>query len=260
MVWPANDGSCWKCGGKLESSPPMVKCACGCGQSLRMLDPQGRRSQYVRGHNPRGETLGGLVPAAPFRDYLERALDDFDILGALARAHGVGREEVVRVLKGEDEEIDRKMVSRALWTGARGGLGKGLKPHPDAPTFFDLYPEDARSRKCPGCGEGKSPHAELCKQCRIKRARTMGPKQATSPTRLSEAVVREAHRLYMTGMTLLEAAEAVQPRSPNRNAESIKQALSKQWKRLGLPVRTAGESRQLAERRRREAQLERTHA
>lgn len=238
MVFPANDGSCWRCGGKTTRGVPYEPCECGCGTMIHRFDRHGRPVKYVRGHAPRSlEKPSGKVPVEPFARYLEQRLREMDLLQALAREHGIGRNDIVNVLARRDAEVDRDIVRRAVWVAGRGGTGKGLPMRPGAPGFFDLYPDDKRSRTCPGCGKGKAPHAKLCKQCRKAADRREGVRPPTAVTRLSEEVIAEAYRVYDDGATLMEAAEAVRERTPHTNVGSTAQALSRQWKRRGWPMR-----------------------
>lgn len=239
MVFPANDGSCWRCGGRTLRGVPYAPCACGCDETIRRFDRHGRPVQYVRGHAPRSlEKPSGAVPIEPFATYLEDRLQKMDLLQALAREHGISRDDVVSILARRDDIVDRDIVRRAMWVAGRGGTGKGLPMRPGAPGFFDLYPADKRSRTCPGCGHGKAPHAEMCKPCRTKANRRDGTRPPTAITRLSDEVIAEAYALYSeNGMSLMEAAESVFERTPHRNVGSTAQALSRMWKQRGWPMR-----------------------
>lgn len=238
MVFPANDGSCWRCGGTTKRGAPHGPCACGCGETIRLFDRHGRAVRFVHGHAPRSLENAGDVDLEPFAVYLEQRLERMDLLQALAREHGISRDTVVNVLARRDTKICREVVRRALWVSGRGGTGKGLPMRPDAVGFFDLYPDDRRSRTCPDCGHGKAPHAELCKRCRVTANRRDGRRPPRSTTRLSDEIITEAYALYSeNGMSLLEAAESVFERTPHKNVGSTANALSRSWKQRGWAMR-----------------------
>jgi hypothetical protein len=236
LVFPADDGSCWRCGATTEPIP-WIACRCGCDTAIPAFDPQGRRHEYVHGHAPRSLERKAELRVDPFADYLEEQLQSIDLIGAVARAHGIPRDDVARVLKRQGD-VDRELVRRALWTAARGGTGKGLPPRPGAPQFRDLYPEEVQSRICPRCGEGKAPHAELCKGCRRKQNRREGKKPPASQAWLRDELVAEAYGHYEAGESLVTCAERIFDRVPHRNVGSIAHALSQAFRRKGWQVRT----------------------
>lgn len=235
MVYPANDGSCWRCGGTLTRGVPYQPCECGCGTQVRRFDRFGRGPAiWVRGHQPRSLEKDSYVNAEPFADLLRREIAAVDVLTAVASKYGLRREDVVALIEGVDQ-FSREKVRTGLWRAARYGQGKGAVPRPDAPGFFDLYPDDARSKVCPGCGEGKARHAEMCKACRKKAG---GPR-AKRERMLSEDLSRTAHVLYSTsGRSILQTAEALVERSTYASAESMAQALSHDWKERGWPLKS----------------------
>lgn len=239
ILCPTDEGTCWRCGTRLRQIP-WVECKCGCGREMPAFDPQGRRHEYLRGHAPRKLERSGEVPVEPFARYLERQLETIDIVAAVARAHGISREDVVRILRRDVESIDRQLVRRALWVAGRQGTGKGMPMRPDAVSFAELYPEEVRSRTCPGCGGGKAPHAELCKRCRVKRNRREGRRPPRAQSKLRSELVEEAYGLYSQGSSLMDAAEAIFERTPHRNVGSVAQALSREFKRRGWEVRRRG--------------------
>ncbi|HYJ21348.1 MAG TPA: hypothetical protein VEW07_04925 [Solirubrobacterales bacterium] len=236
LIFPANDGSCWRCGTATEAIP-WADCACGCGRSIPRFDPQGRAHEYALGHAPRSLERRWEVPIEPFAEYLERELERMDLIGALARAHGLPRDEVVRVLKRQVETLPTKTVRRAVWTAGRGGTGKGLPRRPGAPTLESLYPDFVRSRTCPGCGTGKAPHAELCKRCRVAQNRRDGVKPPKPPTQIRPELIAEARAHYDAGNSVASAAAEIIDRTPHTNVASTAQALSREWKRQGLEMR-----------------------
>jgi hypothetical protein len=232
LVFPANNGSCWRCGTETESIP-WADCACGCGRSVPRFDPQGRPHEYALGHNPPAIGKRHEVPVEAFAEYLEAELERMDLIGALARAHSIARDDVIRVLKRQDEVLPTSLVRRALWTAGRGGTGKGLPMRPDAVQLRDLYPDFVRSKVCPGCGEGKAPHAELCKACRTKRNRRDGITPPTVQTRIRGEVLAEALEHYREHGNMTEAARTVFDRTPHKSTASLVYALRREWKRAG---------------------------
>jgi hypothetical protein len=221
MVYPTahNDhgsGDCWRCGTATKPMP-YDPCACGCDQRRPRFDPYGRRARYVRGHAPRSPENAGDVDLEPFAVWLERELRTLDPKEALARRTGLSREDVLATLERRDDRIAREKVRRALWIAARGGTGKGLPPRIGALGFFDLYPNERRSRTCPGCGAGKAPHAELCKQCRRRRNRTQATKPPRTAPRLTAGVLLDAKRLYdREQLAFLAIVERLLDRTPTR--------------------------------------------
>ena len=236
LVFPSNDGTCWRCGTE-TAAIPWADCACGCGRSIPRFDPQGRAHEYVLGHAPRSIERHGEVPVEPFARHLEAELKSMDLLGALARAHGIGRDDVVRVLKRRVDTVPLALVRRAVWTAGRGGTGKGLPTRPDAVSFADLYPDHVRSKVCPECGEGKAPHAKLCKRCRTKQNRRDGVTPPRVATQLRGELLQEAYERYCAGATVMDTAESIFDRTPHRNVGSTAQALSREWRRRGWAMR-----------------------
>lgn len=166
----AHDGACWRCGDTLTDAP-WEPCACGCGQMKRQFDPKGRRVRYVRGHAPR-EPAKGELPIEPFARHLEDAIASLDVIGAVARMHGLKRDDVLAILERHTDSVPREWVIRGLWINMRSGsAGPGAPMRPGAPRLHDLYPDDLRRKTCPGCGGGKARHADLCKSCRRKEGR-----------------------------------------------------------------------------------------
>lgn len=237
IVVPTADGSCWRCGTGIHPIP-WCRCDCGCGREIPAFDPQGRHNSYCRGHAPRSLERTQRIPVEPFAAYLELELERLDLVGALARAHGIGRDEVVRVLKRSEPDVDRALVRRALWVASRGGTGKGLPPRPDAIKFSELYPDEVRKKVCPGCGGGKAPHAELCKQCRIKADRRDGVRRAPrAQTRIRPELLIEAYRHYSAGNSIAAAARLIFARTAHTNIGSTTAALSREWRRRGWKLR-----------------------
>jgi hypothetical protein len=242
MVYPTtrNDhgsGGCWRCGTATKPMP-YDPCACGCDQRRPRFDPYGRRARYVRGHAPRARENTGDVDLEPFAVWLERELRTLDPIEALARRTGLSREDVLATLERRDERIAREKVRRALWIAARGGTGKGLPPRISAPGFFDLYPNERRSRTCPGCGAGKAPHAELCKQCRRRRNHAEGVKPPRTAPRLTAAILLEANGLYdCEQLAFLAIAERLLDRTPYTSAAALAHALGRQFRDRGWKTR-----------------------
>ena len=245
MVYPTtpNDpggggsGGCWRCGTQTKPMP-YDPCACGCDQRRPRFDPYGRRARYVRGHAPRSLEDTGDVDVEPFAVWLERELRTLDPIEALARRTGLSREDVLATLARRDERIAREKVRRSLWITARGGTGKGLPPRIGAPGFFDLYPNERRSRTCPGCGAGKAPHAELCKQCRRRRNHAEGVKPPRTAPRLTAAILLEAKNLYdHEQLAFLAIAEQLLDRTPYTSAAALAHALGRQFRQRGWKTR-----------------------
>lgn len=249
LVFPADDGSCWRCGDQLQKIP-WGQCACGCRREIPLFDPQGRPRIYVRGHAPSTDP-GGKVDAAPFAEYLRKQMQELDLIGALARAHGISRDVVASLLAGRSDTIDRAVARRALWTAARTGTGKGLPPRPGAPQFADIYPEEVRAKVCPDCGGGKAPHAQKCRDCfrrddrerrRVERERGI-TREPTRPTQIREELLVEAYEAHQGGATILDAARSIFDRLPSTNVEGCAQQLAKEWRKRGWEVRTRTRSK-----------------
>ena len=100
------------------------------------------------------------------------------------------------VLNRSDPTLDRNLVRNALWRRGKASLGTQKGWRPDVPRLYDLYPDDARSKVCPGCGKGKAPHAEMCKQCRTRQGLPPG---TTRPGRrkMTPEVLAEACELRL---------------------------------------------------------------
>jgi methionyl-tRNA synthetase len=106
---------------------------------------------------------------------------------------------------------------------------------PDAPSFFDLYPDDKRARTCPNCGKGKAPHAEMCKVCRRKLKPIRTHKQ---PTKIGERVLVEAYRAYRNeNLSYGALADRFMDRVPHKSRESLAMSFSRAFKAKGWPVR-----------------------
>lgn len=236
LIFPANDGTCWRCGTETEAIP-WIECACGCGTRIPSFDPQGRKHEFALGHAPRSMGRVQEVPVEPFARHLEAELESMDLLMALARAHGIARDEVVRVLKRQIDVVPTGTVRRAMWTAARGGTGKGLPMRPGSTSFADLYPEFVASKVCI-CGKRKASHAEMCKACRVRLDREEGRKPPTAGARLRDEVIEEAYRVYAAGATAEEAAEAVIARTTSRSARGLSFSLRREWKKRGREIRT----------------------
>jgi hypothetical protein len=234
MVDPANDGTCWRCGTKTQRGTPWDACACGCGTQIHRFDEHGRRIRYVQGHAPRALERDSLVPTEPFASYLEERLRSLDLVAAVAREHGISRELVVAVLRRDEPTVPRSKVRHALWV--YGQNGRGMPRKPDSRSFFDLYPDDKRARTCPGCGRGKAPHAELCKQCRKKRGR--GNNGGRAQIRIGERVLADAYRAYREeNLPYLAVAQRFIDRVPHTSVEGLAATFAKAFKQKGWPVR-----------------------
>lgn len=248
-VYAAKNDLCWRCGTKTEQIP-LEACECGCGQLRSRFDGQGRRARFMVGHGSAPPRDEGMVDAAPFRAYLKDALTKLDVLGAIGRTHGIARDDVVRILNGSEEEVPRLMVRKALWHGARTGTGgKGAPARPDATGFFDLYPDDARSRKCPECGESKAPSAEMCKPCRKAKTREEGATSRRRPSALASipGLMDECHRLYDSGLSLREVARKLVDRTPYKTRASMEVQLRTEFRSRGwLRVQTKTTERKAA--------------
>ncbi len=220
LVTPANDGTCWRCGTMTKVAIPWDACECGCETMHPRFDQHGRRVKYVRGHAPRTLERSGTVAAEPFVRYLQDQLENLDVLSAIARMHAISREELVAVLSRTDELVDREFVRRALWTASRGGLGKGLKPHPDRPVFRDLYPDDVRSLVCPSCNGRKARHAEMCKKCR-RRVPNSKPSSRAKHS-LRDDLLTAMYRAYIDeNLTQRDVAERFLDRTTYKNTDSL---------------------------------------
>jgi hypothetical protein len=204
---------------------PGAECECGCEATIHRFDRYGRRTRWVLGHAPRGrEGLGKPVPLEPFACYLEEQLHEIDPVEALALLHGVKREDLMAVLNRRGEEVPRKLVQRALWTRGVGSTGAQRGRRPGIPTFYELYPGDARSKICPGCGGGKAPHAQMCKLCR----RSADPSYMKPPThrrRVSDELLAEAREIHERTNNYHAAARAIFSRTAYKSIASCAQAL-----------------------------------
>lgn len=237
LMYPSMNSTCWRCGDSLRSIP-WVECACGCGRRIPGFDPQGRPSKWARGHNAKVDGAV-LVPAEPLARHLESELAKIDVIGALAREHGLKRDEVVAILKRSQDELPISHVRRVLWTGTRAGGGKGAPPRVDRPQLRELYPEFVRSKECPRCGKGKAPHAELCKACRKKQDRVDGWSPPKAKVKIREELILSAHRRYWEdGATMILAAEEIFGETGHRTVDSTMNALRKEWDKRELPRRT----------------------
>ncbi len=233
MVDRANNGTCWRCGTKPQRGIPYDPCECGCGTQIHRFDEHGRRIRYVRGHAPRSnEQPVGTLPTEPFAQYLERRLAELDVVAALAREHGIGRADVVAVLRRDHDTVPHRLVRHALWV--YGTNGRGMPRKPDALGVYDLYPNEQRARTCPGCGQGKAPHALLCKACRLKQRGT----SRGMPTRIGEQVLADAYRAYRAeNLSYVALAERFMERVPHRSVQSLGSAFSRAFKQKGWPTR-----------------------
>jgi hypothetical protein len=234
MRFPALDGNCWRCGGRLQGSVPWAPCACGCGQPVRRFDRYGREARYLVGHGP-SPARSAIVDAEPFAGWLEQQLRELDPIQALARRIGINRDRLLALLNRHESQVDLAEVRRSLWLAAREGQGKGTPPRPGSTLLADLYPDYVRSKVCPECGGGKAPHAQLCRQCRRKNpTQTTQPRQ---PSSVTEDLIFEAKRLYDDGHSMLAAARAIQPRTRCTNPHSVCHQLRAEFHRRGWPIR-----------------------
>jgi hypothetical protein len=237
LVHPTRIG-CWRCGHELKPIP-WQPCDCDCGELIQRFDPHGRRKHYIRGHAPRSLERQRSLNAEPFAKYLEQRLKDLDLIGALAREHGIRREEIVAILSRTEPTVDRELVRRALWIASRSGtVGRGAPPRPGAAQFFDLYPDVQRAQTCPGCGRGKAPHAELCKQCRIQQDRLEGRKPPFAPVRIPDHVIETAYRAYVDeGLSIKATARRFFDQTPSKSVDSFANSLSNEWRKHGWAMR-----------------------
>jgi hypothetical protein len=223
-----NDGTCWRCGAA-TGQIPWLECECGCETLIRRFDTHGRRTRWIRGHAPRSiERPGAALPTEPFARYLERCVRNVDPVEAVASQHGIKREEVMAALNRVEDTTARELVRHALWSRGKASLGKRGGWRPDVPKLFDLYPEDARSRVCPGCQKGKAPHAELCKACRIKSNRAGGvkpPATEPKPQCMSGEVLDEAKRLYVVDPSATRVARQLIDRTRYASVASMAASL-----------------------------------
>jgi len=229
-VIPNERGQCWTCGTQ-TTEIPWVECACGCGGQRHAFDPKGRPAEYLLGHAPRTLENAGDMPAGPFRDYLFEQIRTIDVVSAVARRHGLPRDTVVQLLQGQ-ERIERETIRRSLWVAGRDGMGKGMPMRADTVSFFDLYPEDARSMVCPGCGESKSRHANQCKACKELDEKLNGPKprfRRKSALACRPDLMDRARVMYDAGDTMISIARRLLDETPYRSAESLNVQLRKEF-------------------------------
>jgi len=235
MVFPAVEGDCWRCGGPLKKQAPRTPCKCGCGTIVARFDFQGRGpTEYARGHNPRSLEHSLMLPAAPFVEYLQGELERVDPLQAVSSKHGIKRDALVALLRGETREVDRKDVVTFLNTARNYGQPKGA-PRRRGVALYDLYPALAEKHRCPGCGGRKSPHAEVCKPCRRKR-RIRG-QTTLEDLRVGELVMQRAHRLrFEERLTFGQVAERLLGQTPHTTAGSLHGTLTSAFRVMGWPT------------------------
>lgn len=227
-MFPALDGDCWRCGGRLKSMP-WISCGCGCGEEIVRFDTMGREIGFVRGHAPRTLERTKPLDAEPFAAWLEAELRNLDPIQALARRTGLHRQELLDILSRRIKQLPSGRISSSLWRASREGQGKGMPPRPHTIKLGDLYPDAVRSKKCPRCGGGKAPHAEMCKQCR----RRAGYPRGERPTSVTPDLVEEARRLRLNGVPMKTIAEQLQPRTRCTNAMSVAHELRRQFQARG---------------------------
>lgn len=231
MRFPTVGGACWRCGGELHRDIPVASCACGCGTDIRRFDPNGRAVSYVKGHAPRSLEAQGSVPVGPFQDWLKQQLRDLDPIQALAHRTGLPRENVLDVLNGRVEEIDKERVRRALRNAGVEGQGKGMPWRPGSVRFRDLYPSHVRSKVCPDCDGPKAPHAERCRSCAAAAGSFVTPVWESS---ITPELIDEAKRLRdEEGLTFLAIAYRIRSRTRCTNVESIVVRLQSEFRRRG---------------------------
>lgn len=235
MIWPANDGTCTRCGLGRVGPMPWQECRCGCGSHIRRFDPYGRRTDWVLGHAPKGrEGPGEPVPIEPFAAYLERCLRELDPVEAVAAQHGMRKEDVLWVLGRRGETFPRKPVQRALWLRGKASNGTSEGWRPGVPRFFEMYPDDARSRVCPGCGGQKAQHAEMCKKCRRARGLYSPP---IAKTQVRDELLAEARAVYDGGGTFRDAARVIIDRSSSKSVNALAATLGREFERRGWKTR-----------------------
>jgi len=227
LVYPADDGSCWRCGRAVQPIPWQA-CECGCGTEVPCFDPQGRRRGFVLGHAPRSREDTRQIDVEPFARYLEAELAALDPISALARKLSISRDDITAALKRTVPTVDRQVAQKALWAAGRADAGKGVAPI-NRTTFADLYPDEVRKKVCPGCGQGKAPHAELCKRCRRKAGGYKKP--PTSKCQIRPELLEEAFAMHATGTSWPKVARAIFDRLPHRNVEAVTQALRREYAR-----------------------------
>ena len=233
MVQPAHDGSCWRCGTRPTPGIPRDPCKCGCGEPARRFDQHGRRNEgFILGHAPRTHEALVRVDGAPFADYLRGRLKNLDLIGAVAREHGMAREEVVAMLNGAPD-ISRKVARDALWTAARTGTtGRGAPARPGAVGYYELYPAELEARTCPSCGQGKAAKSKECKACAGKTRRRenrerggLPPYQRTN-SKLTDHIYEQALQLRAEGVPLKTIAERFFEQTTYSSADSLRVALA----------------------------------
>jgi hypothetical protein len=231
MRFPALDGKCWRCGGKLQRQIPFTQCACGCDTSIpRFSLTSGKEVKWVRGHAPRSMEKNPLVPLEPLARWLEGELRALDPIQSLARRTGISRENLLDFLNRRVETVPIQEVRRAVFKAAHEGQGKGMPPRPGSVMTRDLYPDYVRSLTCSGCGGRKSAHAALCKKCYVHR----GPKQLFRDKSLTPDLLEQAREIReREGIAFIAIAARIQPRTRCTNVESVKGMLLQEFKARG---------------------------
>jgi hypothetical protein len=92
-------------------------------------------------------------------------------------------------------------------------------------------PED---RVCPGCGGKKGVASVRCKNCAKGRPIGSRPK---IPWAITEEVLQEARRLYVSGMKIDDVAAIVLPRTTYKNVKTCSRCLCQRFKTRGWPMR-----------------------
>jgi predicted amidophosphoribosyltransferase len=225
--FPALDGNCWRCGGKLLPYAPEKQCECECGQQIPAFNMRtGRPNRYVIGHYPHEWKPGRDMPVEPFAVWLEQQLRDLDPIQSLARRTRLSCDDVLDVLNRRVETIDRSQIRRALFAAAQEGQGQKIGPRPGIVKIGDLYNENS----CPRCGGPKpNERAEFCRGCRTE----VGLPNVTRCGSLTEPVLLEARSLYESGLTYEQVAERIQGRTRCKSVAGLRVALIVQFGKRG---------------------------
>lgn len=224
MRFPALDGQCWRCGGKLRKHIPRGPCACGCGTSLQRFNSNsGLPVAFMPGHSGGPWRSKRTLPAGPFVDWLERELRDLDPVQALSRRVGIPRDELLALLNRRVHTIPQTQVNKSLRLAGIEGQGQKVGTRAGSTRINDLYPDRGGALKCPRCGGHKTAHAALCRPCR--NAEGMSNRQPSRPTSMTPEVLAEARRLRELGLKWDAVAERVHPRTRCAQVESVRSGL-----------------------------------
>lgn len=236
-VWPTGEGRCWRCDTPVVPIP-WDPCRCGCGTLVHRFARHGRRVRYVLGHNPRSRERDHEQPIGPFAEWLRAELRNLDPIEALAKRTGLARADLLYVLNERGPTFSRRHMQRALWITSRGSGGKGAKMDVRVPSFFDLYPDDARAKVCPECRGPKARASEICGKCRKRRNRAER-RRPERPRRLSDELIREAYELYVgpPERGVREVADMIVSRTPYTSG-GLAFTLRTVWLRNGWDVRS----------------------